>query len=542
MASEERSTSGPDRYLPQMLLATGAVTLVPLAAIWALRSSGAVSSPWICIPIAIALSLAISAVGAAYWKRRRPASELLFSELMLWGWLRSRHSGRAIRQTSAMLNGRSELDPAQHEQALRRLARSLESHDPYTIGHSRRVARHSAMVAHRLGLPEDEARTVRAAAAIHDVGKVYVAPGLLNKPGMLTDAEYELVKLHATEGAALVSGLGDKQLTEIVRHHHERIDGSGYPSGLSGTGIPLGARIVAVADTFDAITSTRPYRSARTHKHALATLRAESGRRLDAAVVEAFIACYAGKRAIVAWAMLSSLPETALAAVGRGGKGSEQVRVSPRAPLSSTATMAMVAGLAIAAPIAAHHRRHQHHPPPQTAVLAASPVVPRSSVKAVHVTRSLAKSAARNRPFGPVPSAPATAPRLSLPQPSPGSPSSVSGRVVRRHDRGMHGHTISTPAPPTSTAPAPPPPATTSTPVPPPATTSTPATTTTVSTTKTMPTSTAATSSTTTTASTTTTTAASGDPCKHDGWIALGYRNQGDCESGRHSQAGGHGH
>src|SRR5205085_9071522 len=120
---------------------------------------------------------------------------------------------------------------------------------------------------------------------------------------------------------------------------------------LVGNQIPIGARIVAVADTFDAITSARPYRPARAHKRALDILRQESGRKLDARVVEAFIACYAGRRAVAAWAALCSLPQTVLAAWGTSANPAAKVRISPRRTLPSGATVVGIAAVAIAAPI-----------------------------------------------------------------------------------------------------------------------------------------------------------------------------------------------
>lgn len=122
---------------------------------------------------------------------------------------------------------------------------------------------------------------IRTAALIHDVGKLSVAEEVLAKPGKLTDEEYALVKQHSAAGADMVAALGDAELTRIVRHHHERVDGTGYPDGLKGIEIPLGARIISVVDTFDAITSERPYRRPAHHKRALDVLRHEAGTQLD---------------------------------------------------------------------------------------------------------------------------------------------------------------------------------------------------------------------------------------------------------------------
>lgn len=179
---------------------------------------------------------------------------------------------------------------------LKRLAGALESRDPYTHGHSRRVARHAAATAKRMGLPREQVARIRTAASVHDIGKLETPTEIVRKPGRLSEEEFAVVKRHAAAGAELVGGLGDEELTRIVRHHHERIDGNGYPDGLAGDRIPIGARIVAVADTFDAVTSTRPYRAARRHREALELLSAEAGAQLDPDAVRAFRAYYSGLR------------------------------------------------------------------------------------------------------------------------------------------------------------------------------------------------------------------------------------------------------
>jgi hypothetical protein len=124
------------------------------------------------------------------------------------------------------------------------------------------------------------------------------------------------VKAHVEVGAEIVACLGDPELTAIVRHHHERFDGTGYPSGVAYEQIPLGARIIAVADTFDALTSVRPYRPAASHKQALEALAKASGSQLDPAAVRAFLRCYSGNKAIVFWALLTVSPQHLLAWLG----------------------------------------------------------------------------------------------------------------------------------------------------------------------------------------------------------------------------------
>lgn len=166
------------------------------------------------------------------------------------------------------------------------LANALEAKDPYTRGHAERVGVWGRRLASALGLPPEDVDTVTQAGLLHDLGKIGVPEAVLRKRGPLDHAEWALMRNHALIGAQIVAPFdffADGALA--IRHHHERWDGSGYPDGLAGAAIPLGARIVAVADVFDALTSDRPYRPALTRDAALAYLTAEAGRTLDADVV-----------------------------------------------------------------------------------------------------------------------------------------------------------------------------------------------------------------------------------------------------------------
>lgn len=170
----------------------------------------------------------------------------------------------------------------------RGLVTALEARVPGEAGHAERVATRSGLLARRLGLVAREARRIECAAHVHDVGKIIVSPEILGAPRRLTPCEHAEIERHAAFGARLVASLEDPEMAAIVRHHHERIDGSGYPDRLRGEEIPLGARIVAVADTFDALTSSRPYREAFSAGAAIELLEAEAGRTLDPDVVVAF--------------------------------------------------------------------------------------------------------------------------------------------------------------------------------------------------------------------------------------------------------------
>jgi putative nucleotidyltransferase with HDIG domain len=166
-------------------------------------------------------------------------------------------------------------------------------------GHSRRVAVYAALTAQRIGLERADLDRVRRAASIHDIGKIEVPAEILHSPDELEDEEFAHVQRHAVAGAAIVAELGDPKLTAIVRHHHERYDGHGYPDGLAGAAIPIGARILAVADTFDAVTSVRPYRPPLRHFEALELIEAEAGAQLDPAVVAAFKVYCSGLRGVL---------------------------------------------------------------------------------------------------------------------------------------------------------------------------------------------------------------------------------------------------
>lgn len=172
---------------------------------------------------------------------------------------------------------------------VRGLVTALATRVPGAAGHARRVAAQSRLVAGRLGLSPLEVARIECAARLHDVGKIIVSPEILEKPGALTPCEYAEIQRHAVFGARLVASLEVPQITAIVRHHHERLDGSGYPDALRGAAIPLGARVVAVADSYDALISPRPYHDVLTPREALAVLREEAGHTLDPEVVAAFV-------------------------------------------------------------------------------------------------------------------------------------------------------------------------------------------------------------------------------------------------------------
>jgi len=177
--------------------------------------------------------------------------------------------------------------------SIQMLAGAVDEKDPYTRGHSDRVTKYSVLITKEMGLTEEFQETVRVSAQLHDVGKIGIEDRILKKPGALTAEEFEIMKTHTTKGANILRPVA--QLQEMIpgiELHHESLDGRGYPHGFNGDQIPLLARIIAVADTFDALTTNRPYQTARSMEDALRVINSLSGKRLDPAAVAALQAIY----------------------------------------------------------------------------------------------------------------------------------------------------------------------------------------------------------------------------------------------------------
>lgn len=162
------------------------------------------------------------------------------------------------------------------ESVLFALARSIEGKDPYTQGHCERLAGYSARLGEKLGLGKEKIVALRRAGVVHDIGKVAVPDAILLKPGCLTPGEKKIMESHAVVGESICSPLKSfKPVLPIIRHHHEKLDGSGYPDGLRGEQIPLTARVLQVVDVFDALTTARPYKGPLSSAEALAVLETE---------------------------------------------------------------------------------------------------------------------------------------------------------------------------------------------------------------------------------------------------------------------------
>ena len=173
--------------------------------------------------------------------------------------------------------------------AIESLVSALEAKDKYTAGHSRRVTDIAVIIGNKMGLSLRDLEDLRCSSLLHDIGKIGVEHNIQNKPGLLTPIEYEQIMLHVSAGANIVRPIVNRRVVELIEHHHDRYDGKGLYQVTSYENIPLGARIIAVADAFDAMTSDRPYRPAMTRKEAINEIRRCSGTQFDPIVVDTFL-------------------------------------------------------------------------------------------------------------------------------------------------------------------------------------------------------------------------------------------------------------
>jgi HD-GYP domain-containing protein (c-di-GMP phosphodiesterase class II) len=184
----------------------------------------------------------------------------------------------------------------QFRSILHTLAASIDARDPMTSGHSEKVTEYAVGICEELKLSREYCEMIRVAALLHDYGKIGVPDAILKKPGRLTDEEYDIVKTHAEKTKRILEEIHFEgifnQVPEVAGAHHERYDGTGYPNGIRGEAIPLGARIIAVADFFEAITARRHYRDPMQGRRAFELLRAEAGKRFDSRIVDAFCSYY----------------------------------------------------------------------------------------------------------------------------------------------------------------------------------------------------------------------------------------------------------
>ena len=187
-------------------------------------------------------------------------------------------TGAPVQRIQSFLDVKAYIDK-QAESVLLSLARSIEARDPYTQGHCARLSDLAIALGNKLRLPEELIEALRIAGIVHDIGKVAVPDAILSKPGKLTREEIEVMQKHPVVGEQICAPLKFfRDVLPIIRHHHERMDGSGYPDGLHGERIPLTARILQTVDIYDALTTDRPYRKALSSKQAFALMREEARR------------------------------------------------------------------------------------------------------------------------------------------------------------------------------------------------------------------------------------------------------------------------
>jgi HD-GYP domain-containing protein (c-di-GMP phosphodiesterase class II) len=299
------------RYLPHALVATLLTIVAPALVVVALSPLSGVADLVLSALLATGLSVAAGSVGATLWTRLPASREIPFGDLMLWSWARR---VRAERRLARAVDGGAPLGSERELGQLRTLAVVFEARDGFVHGHSGRVARHAERIARRMGLPDEEIERIEAAASVHDVGMVRVPRAVLalSRDGNLGEAERGLLQRHAVEGAERVAAVADARIAALVRHQHERYDGDGYPDRLAGEQIPLGARIVAVANRFDELMAPAPGRSARGRRNAFDELSERAGGELDPAVVAAFAAYYSGSRSIAGVALAATAPQRAV--------------------------------------------------------------------------------------------------------------------------------------------------------------------------------------------------------------------------------------
>jgi putative nucleotidyltransferase with HDIG domain len=247
--------------------------------------------------LSIGLARAVSQLRAATWRDLKAAV------------LESERTGRItpnfpensplmeVNRLAAALNGAARsithsqdaLDAA-YLQFVETMAQALDARDPYTAGHSLRVAAYSHTLARAMGLSGQDAEEIRVAAQLHDIGKIGIPDAVLQKPGKLTPEEYGLIKLHPQIGRKILEKVGRfESLLAVVELHHENYDGTGYPYGLAGHHVPIAARIVHVADAFDAMTTSRSYRPALSLRSATREIERSAGRMFDPVVAKTFL-------------------------------------------------------------------------------------------------------------------------------------------------------------------------------------------------------------------------------------------------------------
>jgi putative nucleotidyltransferase with HDIG domain len=260
--------------LRKLFLVAGLIALAAMLGISAL-SSRSIARPLVDVATRLRLSAATGEL-PEFPEDRRAAQEI---RDLTQGF---NNAAKAVRESRERLT-------RAYVQFVGSLAQALDARDAYTAGHSRRVSEYSCAIAKAMNLAQDDLEIVRVGALLHDLGKIGISDLVLQKPGRLTLEETKLIQQHPVIGKRILENVqGLEAYLGIVELHHENLDGTGYPHGLRGEETPLHARIVKVADAYDAMTSDRPYRRGKSHAEAIAVLRSVAGSEMDSQVVEAF--------------------------------------------------------------------------------------------------------------------------------------------------------------------------------------------------------------------------------------------------------------
>lgn len=196
----------------------------------------------------------------------------------------------SLQQQNEMLEKANIMIDKSYKNTIKAISGAVDARDPYTAGHSSRVTKISIAIGRELSLSNEELIVLEYATLFHDIGKIGISDTILNKPEKLTQDEYDLMKKHPIIGIRILKGIEFlEESLPIIRHHHERVDGKGYPDGLQNSDIPLGARILAIADSYDAMTTDRPYRKGVSKKDAINEIIKNKGSQFDSELVDAFL-------------------------------------------------------------------------------------------------------------------------------------------------------------------------------------------------------------------------------------------------------------
>ena len=210
---------------------------------------------------------------------------------MIYLWVQEVQDRRKLEVVNKeLITAQEELKEA-HLAIMKALIVSEEARDPYISGHSRRVTKYAMAIADKMDMDEDEKKHLEYAGYLHDIGKIGISDAILHKPGKLDKDEWEVIKRHPVVGVDILEPLNFlPKEKKMIRHHHERYDGGGYPDGLKGGDIPFGSRILCVADSFDAMNSNRPYRPPMSREKIVSELETSRGTQFDPKIVDVFLA------------------------------------------------------------------------------------------------------------------------------------------------------------------------------------------------------------------------------------------------------------